>query len=91
MILYICNVLSPLDIPEIQLSVNQLVWLKHGFLINKITGVFPSVKHEYHHIYKSLLEKLGVHIDIKYEQPPTQPTPPVSSSNVTESGSNSVS
>ena len=76
MLLYVCNVINPLDVPEIQLTAIQLTWIKHTFLLKKITDSFPKIKNESHAIYKSLLEKLGLHIDIKYEQPPSAPPPP---------------
>jgi hypothetical protein len=40
-------------------------------LVKKLLDAFPSLKPEGHTSYSSLLKKLGIQHEIKYEQPPT--------------------
>ncbi len=70
MVLYIVNVLFPLDIPKMQFEPRQLTWFRKGELEKKIQAAFPHVKREAHPIFSSLLNKLGVAHEIRYEQPP---------------------
>lgn len=88
--LYIVNVVSPITLPKMEFKPKQLVWFRHDMLVKKLLDAFPSLKPEGHAIYSSLLKKLGVQHEIKYEQPPVVPTPitasaeqPVTSSNQT--------
>ena len=74
--LYIVNVTFPVECPKMEFTPRQLTWLKHDALVKKLTDAFPRLKHEAHPIYSSLLTKLGIQHQIKYEQP----QPPVSGS-----------
>lgn len=74
MLLYICNVLAPLDIPKIQFEPRQLTWIRHDMLINKLLNSFKSVNLEGHATYISLMQKLGVKIEIKHEEVPLPAT-----------------
>lgn len=76
MIMYIVNILSPLDVPKIQLTPRHLTWFRPEALNQKVLDCFPRVNPEYHEIYKSLLEKMGLKIEIKK----VEPQPPVSAS-----------
>jgi len=70
--LHIVNVIAPPKSPSIEFEPRQLTWFKHDMLVKKLLGAFPSIKPEGHAIYSSLLKKLGVEHQIKYEQPPSQ-------------------
>lgn len=83
--LYIVNIIDPLDI-KIELSANNLTWFRKDVLEKKLLAAFPKVKPSGHPIYSSLLTKLGIQHEIKYEQPPPPPPPvvePVTGSNQT--------
>lgn len=77
MCLYIVNVLQPTE-PPLEIPAKGLVWFKRDALIKKVTDVFPQVKPEYHSIYLSLLEKMGVKVEI-HKQPPPAPQEPSAS------------
>lgn len=76
-VLYIVNVVSPLSFPKIEFKPENLVWFKHDALVKKLLDTFPSIKPEGHEIFKSLMLKLGVKVDINIVPPPP---PPVSGS-----------
>lgn len=67
-VLYIVNKLNPppfgQEIPEIGLT-----WFRKGALEQKIQNAFPYLKHEAHPVFSSILNKLDVKHEIKYEQP----------------------
>jgi len=91
MLFYIVNVFFPPTSPQICMLVpRQLTWFKKDALIKKIVDAFPKVLPEGHLIYSSLLEKLGVKIEIKY-QPPPPPVAPVVETPVTSSVETPVS
>ena len=70
MCLYVVNVLAPVPgVPDI--PPHGLTWFKKGVLEQKIGGSFQQVKREHHSIFSSLLNKLGVQHEIKYETPPS--------------------
>jgi hypothetical protein len=86
MALYIVNVIDPLTLPQMEFTPQQLVWFKHDMLIQKLLNAFPRLKPEAFSIYLSLMEKLGVKVEIR--QTP-QPELPTSSSTANETtGSN---
>jgi hypothetical protein len=70
MALYIVNTLKPLK-PSIELPPRGLTWLRKGELEKRLMESFSFIKPEAHPIYSSLLNKLGIQHEIKYEQPPT--------------------
>ena len=65
--LYVVNHLFP--VPNIEIPPRGLTWFRKGELEKKIMDSFPRVKRESHPIFSSLLNKLGVQHEIKYEQP----------------------
>ena len=73
MVLYIVNVIVPPEAPKMEFEPRHLTWFKHDMLMKKILEVFPKLKPEGHDTYKSLLEKLGMKIEIKPIAPPEQP------------------
>ena len=73
MVLYIVNVLFPVSLVG-EIPPRGLTWFRKGVLEEKIKAAFPQVKNEAHPIFSSLLTKLGVQHEIKYEQPPQPPT-----------------
>ena len=77
---YVVNHIFPPSSPQIEYSPRNITWLKHDILIIKLRDAFPKVKVEAHPIYSSLLTKLGVQHEIKYEQPPAPAPTQVSSS-----------
>ena len=70
MILVVVNIIDPMTCPKIQFEPRQLTWFRHEFLVKKLVDAFPKLKPEGHTIYLSLMEKLGIKGEIKYEQPP---------------------
>lgn len=52
----------------------HLTWLRKGALERRIGEVFNQLKKEAHPTFSSLLHKLDVEHEIRYEQPPAQPT-----------------
>ena len=62
-----------MECPKIELTARRLTWLRHDMLIKKLLDAFPRLKPEAHPIYSSMMQKLGVKIEIK-QQPITQPT-----------------
>ena len=79
--LFINNVTFPMECPKIELTARQLTWLRHDMLIKKLLDAFPRLKPEAHPIYSSMMQKLGVKVEIK-QQPnelPTPETPPTAS------------
>lgn len=72
-VLYVVNTLSPVS-PGYEIPPNGLVWLRSGVIERKIQEAFPHVKKEAHPIFSSILNKLGVKHEIKYEQPPSGST-----------------
>lgn len=63
--LVIVNQIDPPCIPKMEFERRHLTWFKHDMLVKKILDVFPKVKPEGHDTYKSLLEKLGMKIEIR--------------------------
>jgi len=78
--LYVVNGISPV-IKNTVIPPIGLTWFKRGALEKRIVDAFDKVKPEFHSIYSSLLNKLGVEHVIKHETP----TPPVSGSHVSGS------
>lgn len=83
MILYVVNNLSHPGIPPGPFVPENLVWFKHTLLIQKMIDVFQMIKPEYHSIYISLMEKMGVKIEINPipSQPVELNSTPTSSNN----------
>jgi hypothetical protein len=72
MALVIVNVIAPLEVPKMTFEPRHLTWFKHDMLIKKFLDVFPRLKPEGHATYVSLMQKLGVCIQIKQQanEPP---------------------
>lgn len=64
MALYIVNNINPLTIPPGPLDPRDLTWFKHSFLIQRFIDAFSKLKPEGHATYKSLMEKLGMKVEI---------------------------
>ena len=75
MCLYIVNVIAPPKSPVMEFRREHLMGFKTDMLVKRILDAFPMIKPESHAIYSSLLEKLGMKIEIKYEQPPMPVSP----------------
>lgn len=78
LLLYIVNVINPLDFPKLDFQPRNLTWFKHDMLIKKLTDAFPRLNRDGHELYVSMLEKLGVKFEIKYEEPKIEISQPVS-------------
>jgi hypothetical protein len=76
--LYVVNHLSPPGIPPGPFDARDLTWFKHLSLVQKLVDSFSKLKPEGHAVYKSLMEKLGVKIEIN--PIPQSPEPPPSGS-----------
>jgi len=61
--LYVMNILHPVK-PPIEISPRGLTWIKHDVLVKKLLDVFQQVKPEYHPLYSSLMQKLGIKVEI---------------------------
>jgi len=72
---YIVNVVFPMTCPKMEFDMNSIKWHKHDMLVKKLLDAFPRLKQEGHATYSSLLAKLGVKVEIKYEQPPAPEVP----------------
>jgi len=70
MALIIINDICPIEGRNHEVSARGLTWIKPNILIQKLVSAFPSIKIEGHSVYSSLMEKLGVKGEIKYETPP---------------------
>lgn len=71
LVLYVVNVIAPLEVPKMTFEPRQLTWFKHDALIKKLLDSFNRLKPEGHATYVSLMQKLGVCIEIK--QQPNEP------------------
>ena len=59
MLSYIVNVISPVEFdPPREISIHDMLFIKHDVLLNKITTAEPKVTPEGMEIYKSLLAKI---------------------------------
>ena len=65
LVLYVVNVIAPLDVPKMTFEPRHLTWFKHDALIKKLLDSFNRLKPEGHATYVSLMQKLGVCIQIK--------------------------
>ena len=73
--LYVVGVLDPVTFPKIEITQpNQLISFRHEALIQKLLNAFPKLKPEAYPIYLSLMEKLGVKVEIKQAPQPEAPT-----------------
>ena len=77
---YVVNVVSPMTFPQMEFDLNSIKWFRHDMLIRKLLDSFNRLKPEGHATYTSLLEKLGVKIEIKKHESP----PPTSTETSTE-------
>lgn len=75
MALFIVNHLFPVPLVG-ELPPQGLTWFKKGVLEEKIKAAFPHVHMGAHPIFSSLLTKLGVQHEIRYESPPPPPQQP---------------
>lgn len=68
--LYVVNVIAPPDVPKMTFEPRHLTWFKHDMLIKKLLDSFNKLKPEGHATYTSLMQKLGVCVQIKQNEPP---------------------
>ena len=75
LVLYVVNVIAPLEFSKITFTPRQLTWFKHQELRNKLLTSFNRLKPEGHATYVSLMQKLGVCVQIKQQanEPPEKP------------------
>ena len=65
MALYVVNVVAPPDLPKMTFEPRHLTWFNHEQLIKKFLGIFPNLNPDGHATYVSLMQKLGVCIQIQ--------------------------
>jgi hypothetical protein len=65
MALVVVNHISPIESPKMTFEPRHLTWFKHDMLIKKLLDSFNRLKPEGHATYVSLMQKLGVCIQIK--------------------------
>ena len=82
--LFIVNVTFPTK--NIEYDSNNLTWIRHDMLIKKLSDAFPRLKEEAHPIFVSLMEKLGIQVEIKKQEPALPPP----SENISGSVSGSI-
>lgn len=70
LVLYVVNVIAPPDVPKMTFEPRHLTWFKHDMLIKKLLDCFPKLTPEGHATYTSLMQKLGVCVQIKQNEPP---------------------
>jgi len=93
MMLHILNVIDPIQYPKFEFKPQNLLWFKHPMLIRKLLNAFPRVLPEGHATYQSLMNKLGVEGEIRYETPPTVvpiPSPAAETGSIEQSTTGSL-
>ena len=70
MALVIVNHISPPESPKMTFEPRHLTWFKHDMLIKKLLDSFNKLKPEGHATYTSLMQKLGVCVQINQNEPP---------------------
>jgi hypothetical protein len=70
MLFYVVNVLYPTTCPLIQYDETRIKWMKHQFLVEKLTAAEPQVKDEHKSTFDSLMLKLGVKVHRNVAPPP---------------------
>ena len=68
-VLVVVNHISPIESPKMQFEPRQLTWFKHDALVKKLLDSFNRLKPEGHDTYVSLMQKLGVKVEIKKHEP----------------------
>lgn len=68
--LVIVNEISPPESPKMTFEPRHLTWFKHDALVKKFLGIFNRLKPEGHATYVSLMQKLGVCVEIKQQPSP---------------------
>ena len=58
-----------------EFDMTTIKWFRHDMLVKKLLNSFPSILIEGHPTYISLMQKLGVKIEVNQQSPPV-PTPP---------------
>ena len=74
MALYIVNVIAPPESPKMEFQPRHLTWFKHDVLIKKFLDSFNRLMPEGHATYVSLMQKLGIKVEIKQTQIPNEKT-----------------
>lgn len=72
--LYVVNVIDPPCVPKIEFQPRHLTWFQADDLNKKLVNAFPKVLPEGHAVFTSLMQKLGVKIEINKIEPPCPPT-----------------
>ena len=68
--LFIVNRVFPVK-PKIEVTPRGLTWFRPGVLEKKIMDSFQKIKPEYHGLFSSVLNKLDIKHEIRYETPPS--------------------
>ena len=63
--LYIVNVVAPPALPKMTFEARHLTWFNHEQLIKKFLNVFHQLNSDGHSVYVSLMQKLGICIQIQ--------------------------
>ena len=72
LILVIVNDIAPPVLPKMTFEPRHLTWFKHDQLIKKLIDIFPKLNPEGHATYVSLMQKLGVSVQIQQPPPPNE-------------------
>lgn len=69
LLLYFINVANRPFSHNIPFEINDLKWFRKDILTQKLLDSFNSIREEGHPTFVSLMEKFGVKVDIKKEEP----------------------
>ena len=58
-ILYIVNVVEPIDIPKMEFNPKQLLWFKHDMLLQKLSRQEPKLTSEGKAVLQGVIAKLN--------------------------------
>jgi len=59
LLLYVTNILEPVQSPKIEIGLKELPWLKHEAIIWKLEQHQPNLTDEGQEVFKSLMTKLN--------------------------------
>lgn len=91
MCLFVVNVIDPPGIPKMEFQPRHLTWFRRDALNHKLLQAVPKLLPEAHPIFISLMEKLGVKVEIKKVEPPQpEPTSSICPSPLNENTSSTV-
>lgn len=84
MMLYIISVVNPPSSPKLdEWKPHNLTWFKHDALVKRLMDSFPRVLPEGHEIFVSMMQKIGIAVQIHKVPVPPPPPPNEASASAT--------